>query len=46
MDLSWRNPQIIAGIVAVLVAWRTRNVVLTLAAGLACFLALYFIGLS
>lgn len=40
IDLSWNNPQIIAGIVAGLVAWRTRNVVLTLAAGLVCFLAL------
>ncbi len=34
---SWENPQIIAGIAAGLVAWRTRNVVLTLAAGLACY---------
>lgn len=42
IDLSWNNPQIIAGIVAGLVAWRTRNVVLTLAAGLVCFLALNF----
>ncbi len=42
MMLSWNNPQIIAGIIAILVAWRTRNVVLTLAAGLVCFLALYY----
>ncbi len=38
--LSWQNPQILAGIVAIVVAWRTRSVVLTLAAGLACFLLL------
>lgn len=40
IDLSWSNPQILAGIVAVLVAWRTRNVVITLIAGLGCFLVL------
>lgn len=38
--LSWDNPQIIAGVVAGLVAWWTRNVVLTLAAGLACYFLL------
>ena len=40
VNLSWTNPQILAGIVAILVAWRTRNVLLTLAAGLLCFLLL------
>ena len=38
VNLSWNNPQILAGIAAVLVAWRTRNVLLTLAVGLICFL--------
>jgi branched-subunit amino acid transport protein len=33
--LSWRNPQLLAGIVAVLVAWKTKNVLLTILAGLA-----------
>ncbi len=42
INLSWSNPQIIAGIVAALVAWRTRNVLLTLLAGLSCFLILHF----
>ncbi len=41
INLSWQNPQVIAGIVAALVAWRTRNVFLTLAAGMVCFVALY-----
>lgn len=41
IDLSWNNPQIIAGIAAILVAWRTRNVVLTLLSGFVCFLVLY-----
>ncbi len=43
MTLSWNNPQIIAGVVAILVAWRTRSVVLTLAVGLVCFLALNYL---
>lgn len=42
VNLSWTNPQILAGAVAILVAWRTRNVLLTLATGLVCFLALRF----
>ncbi len=40
INLSWNNLQILAGIAAGLVAWRTRNVVFTLAAGLACFMIL------
>jgi branched-subunit amino acid transport protein len=37
--LSWRNPQLLAAAVAVLVAWRTRNVVLTIVAGMLALLA-------
>jgi branched-subunit amino acid transport protein len=33
--LSWRNPQLLAGAVAILVAWKTRNVLLTILAGMA-----------
>jgi branched-subunit amino acid transport protein len=33
--LSWRNPQLLAGMVAVLVAWKTKNVLLTILAGMA-----------
>ena len=33
--LSWRNPQLLAGMVAILVAWRTKNVILTIVAGMA-----------
>ncbi len=40
VDLSWNNPQILAGLVAILVAWRTRNVVLTLLSGLVFFFIL------
>lgn len=40
VNLSWNNPQLIAGVLAIWVAWRTRNVVLTLVAGFLCFLFL------
>jgi branched-subunit amino acid transport protein len=36
--LSWRNPQILAGAVAILVAWRTKNVILTILAGMGALL--------
>lgn len=36
--LSWRNPQLLAGAMAILVAWRTRNVILTIVAGMATLL--------
>jgi branched-subunit amino acid transport protein len=35
MEISFANPQLVAGIVAVLVAWRTRNVLLTILGGMA-----------
>ena len=40
VNLSWANPQLLAGIAAILVAWRTRNMFVTLAVGLVCFLVL------
>ncbi len=40
MDFSARNPQIWAGILAIAVAWRTKNVLLTIAAGMVALLAL------
>lgn len=36
--LSWRNPQLLAGAVAILVAWRTKNVILTIVAGMGALL--------
>jgi branched-subunit amino acid transport protein len=36
--LSWRNPQLLAGAVAVIVAWKTKNVLLTILAGMAALL--------
>jgi branched-subunit amino acid transport protein len=40
MDFSARNPQLWAGILAIAVAWRTRNAFLTIAAGMAALLVL------
>jgi branched-subunit amino acid transport protein len=36
--LPWRNPQLLAGLVAILVAWKTKNVLLTIAAGMGALL--------
>jgi branched-subunit amino acid transport protein len=36
--LSWRNPQLLAGALAILVAWKTKNVLLTIAVGMAALL--------
>jgi branched-subunit amino acid transport protein len=41
--LSWRNPQLLAGAVAILVAWRTKNVILTIVAGMAALLLFQFV---
>ncbi|MGB8212393.1 MAG: AzlD domain-containing protein [Anaerolineales bacterium] len=38
--LSWRNPELMAGAVAILVAWKTKNVILTIVAGMAALLIL------
>jgi branched-subunit amino acid transport protein len=38
LDLSLRNPQLYAGALAILVAWRTRNVLLTIIVGMAALL--------
>ena len=43
VDISFHNPQLLAGLAAVLVAWRTRNVFLTIAAGLAALLFLQLV---
>jgi branched-subunit amino acid transport protein len=40
LDLSLTNFRLIAGVLAILVAWRTRNVLLTIVAGMACLLFL------
>ena len=37
LDLRPYNPRLLAGLVATLVAWKTKNVILTIAAGMAVF---------
>lgn len=34
LDISLGNLRLLAGVIAILVAWRTRNVLLTIAAGM------------
>ncbi len=38
LDISLSNARLISGIVAILVAWRTKNVLLTIATGMVCLL--------
>jgi branched-subunit amino acid transport protein len=40
LDLSFANVRLIAGILAILVAWRTKNTLLTIVVGMACLLIL------
>jgi branched-subunit amino acid transport protein len=40
LALSFSNIRLIAGILAILVAWRTKNVLLTIFTGMACLLIL------
>ena len=37
LDLSWSNYRLIAGAVAILVAWRTKNTLITILAGMIAF---------
>jgi branched-subunit amino acid transport protein len=43
LDVSLGNTRLLAGLAAVLVGWRTRNVFLTIAAGMAAFYLLGFL---
>ena len=40
LDLSWGNARLLAGVLAAVVAWRTRNVLLSIAVGMAALWAL------
>lgn len=40
LNFSYENPRLLAGLVAILVAWRTRNVLLTLLVGMGTLWAL------
>ena len=43
LDFTFGNPRLLAGILAALVAWRTRNVLLTIVAGMAVLLVLQYL---
>jgi branched-subunit amino acid transport protein len=43
LDLGLDNHRLLAGVVAVLVAWRTKNTVLTILAGMAALLILQIV---
>ena len=42
-DFSLTNPRLLAGVLAILVAWRTRNTVLTIVIGMTAFWVLQWI---
>lgn len=44
LDFTWYNPRLMAGIVAILVAWRTQSVLLTLVLGMGCLYGLQWLG--
>ena len=46
LDVSLGNERLLAGVVAVLIAWRTRNVLFTLGGGMATLWTLQAIGQS
>jgi branched-subunit amino acid transport protein len=40
LNITWKNPQLLSGIIAVAVAWKTKNVLITIAAGMISLLLL------
>lgn len=44
LDVSLGNHQLVAGVVAILVAWRTKNTLLTIIAGMLTLLVLMWVG--
>jgi branched-subunit amino acid transport protein len=43
IDVSWMNFRLLAGVAAVLVAWKTKNTLITILGGMAVLLLLEFI---
>ena len=43
LDISLTNPRLLAGLLAIFVAWRTKNTVLTIVIGMAAFWILQII---
>jgi branched-subunit amino acid transport protein len=46
LDASLGNERVLAGLVAVLIAWRTRNVLFTLGGGMATLWVLQALGIG
>jgi branched-subunit amino acid transport protein len=44
VDISLQNFRLLAGLLAILVAWRSRNILLTILIGMAALLLLQAIG--
>jgi branched-subunit amino acid transport protein len=45
IEISWQNERLVAGLVAMVVAWRTKNVFLTIGLGMLCLYGLQWVGL-
>lgn len=45
IDLGWQNERLLAGGLAALVAWRTNNILLTIALGMGCLYLLQWLGI-
>ena len=43
LDLNWNNYRLMAGVAAILVAWRTKNTLITILAGMTALLVLQLI---
>ncbi len=43
LDISWSNYRLLAGVTAILVAWRTKNTLLTIVSGMIALLILQLI---
>lgn len=43
--VSWQNERFVAGVVAMVVAWRTKNVFLTIGLGMICLYGLQWLGI-
>lgn len=44
LDFTWHNERLLAGLLAALVAWYTKSVLLTIALGMACLYGLQWLG--
>jgi len=43
--VNWQNERLLAGVVAMVVAWRTQNIFLTIGLGMICLYGLQWLGL-